>query len=328
MNEQTTRVLNWKRSPYDGRDLKSTRHLSAPITLPEEFQITPEIPIYDQKNAGSCVGHGCCEAFRYETAQLLNNYNLDFSRLFVYWNARSLDGSTEEDAGTYIRSGFKAMNKWGLCSESVWPYDDTLSSVVKRPSESAYEDGLNNITVKYATVNQTEQEIKQTLLSGAAIVFGFNVYTSFFGSWSETTGIMPLPKSSDYLQGGHCVIVVGYSNNKKAFLCQNSWGDWGKGAIKGKVGYFWMPYSFLLNSKECDDFWCIQEVKIKGEVVPPTPSTINWVEVSNILFKTSKELYAVKKPTILRLGQALGLQMDEKKNFAYNYNIVKTKLGL
>lgn len=319
------RKLNWKPSPPDSRDFKSTRHLTAPIELPSEFELNYKIPTYNQFNAGSCVGNGCSSGFRYEAKELTGNFDFEPSRLFVYWNARDIDGSTQEDAGTYIRSGFKAMNKTGLCLEKFHPYHDDLASVIKKPSPDAYENGLKNVTVKYATVNQNEYDLKATLVSGAVIVFGFTVYDSFFGSWANSTGIMPLPKENEGIQGGHCVILTGYSDSKKCFKCQNSWGeDWG---VDG--GYFWMPYSFLLNPNEADDFWCIEEIKMEGtEPNPPKPSEIDWSVVSGILFKTSKELYAVRKPTILRLGLALGLPVDSKKNFSFNYNLVKEKLGL
>ena len=126
--------------------------------------------------------------------------------------------------------------------------------------------------------------------------------------------------------GGHAVAIIGFSDSKKAFLIQNSWSeDWGKN------GRFWLPYSFALNPNEADDFWCIEEVKVdNGSVpVPPTPSNLDWKTVGNVLFKTSKELYAVKKSTLLRLGTALNVDgLDAKKTFAYNFNIIKTYLNL
>lgn len=317
----STRVLNWQRQPKDERDLRSVRHLSAPVSLPANYELDKQIPVYDQLNIGSCTANSACSCFRFETAQVQGDFRFEPSRLFQYYNSRLLEGWEAEDSGAYIRDAFKAMNKYGLALEKTWPYKTEDFAV--KPPLVAYTEGIENATVKYAAVGQNETEIKQTLLSGAAISFGFNVYDSFFGSWDKTTGVMPVPKKSESLQGGHAVTIVGYDDSKKCFLIQNSWGtDWG---LNGK---FWMPYSFLLNAKECDDFWCIQEVVIGDNTVPPTPSTVDWETAAAILFKTPRELYAVKKPTILRLGQALGLPVDEKKNFTYNYNIVKNKLGL
>lgn len=325
--------LNWKRGPKDERDFKSLRHLAAPVNLPSEFELDRQIPVQDQGNIGSCTAHSSALCFRYEVAQLKNNFDFEPSRLFQYYNTRKLQGWESSDSGGYIRDSFKAMNKWGLCKESIWPYKDTLQALVKEPSNECYDDGLKNVAVKYASIPQSETLIKQTLVSGAAISFGFNVYQSFYGSWSETTGMMPIPKRGEELLGGHAVAIIGFSDSKKAFLIQNSWGDWGKGALKSenRAGLFWMPYSFLLNPNEADDFWCIEEVKVdEGNVpVPPTPSTLDWKTAVNVLFKTSKELYAVKKPTLIRIGTALNVDgLDEKKSFSYNFNLIKTFLNL
>lgn len=327
MSENQIRILNWKKGPEDIRDFKSVRHLSAPLSLPSEFELDRQIPIYDQGAIGSCVSNSACACFKYEVAQLTDKFEFEPSRLFEYYNARKLQGWEGEDSGAYIRDGFKALNKWGLAKESVWPYKDTLQALIKEPTANVYEDGLKALAVKYAAVPQNEQRIKETLISGAAVSFGFNVYDSFFGSWANASGIMPIPKKNEGLQGGHAVTIVGWSDSKKCFLIQNSWGtSWGSN------GKFWMPYSFLLNANECDDFWCIEEIKMEGSdpiiPIPPKPSEIDWIVVSKILFKTSNELYAVKKPTILRLGEALGLPVDSKKKFAYNFNLVKEKLGL
>lgn len=324
MSETQNRILNWKKGPEDSRDFKSVRHLSAPVQLPSEFELDRQIPVYDQGAIGSCVSNSACACFRYEVAQMTDKFDFEPSRLFEYYNARKLQGWENEDSGAFIRDGFKSLNKFGLAKESLWPYKDTLEALIKQPTANVYEDGLKSVAVKYASVEQNEQRIKETLISGAAVSFGFNVYDSFFGSWSNSTGVMPIPKKTESLQGGHAISCIGFSDSRKCFLIQNSWGlNWG---IKGK---FWMPYSFALNPAECDDFWCIEEVKIEGSVPnPPKPSEIDWIVASNILFKTSKELYAVKKPTILRLGEALGLPVDSKKKFAYNFELVKNKLGL
>lgn len=321
-----TRVLNWKKGPKDSRDFKSLRHLTAPPTLPESFELDRQIPIYDQLDLGSCTANSGCACYRFESAQVLGNFNFDPSRLFLYYNTRVLEGSVNEDAGAYIRDVFKALNKWGLAKESFFPYK--TQDFAKKPTEAAYTDGLTNLVIAYAAVQQSESVIKQTLLSGAAVSFGFTVYNSFMsGNWDSLTGIMPIPKKTEQVLGGHAVTIIGWSDSKKAFLIQNSWGTgWGQN------GKFWMPYSFLLNSNECDDFWCIETIQIKGEPVDPNPPTppiqIDWLSVAKILFKTSNELWAVKKPTIVRLGVALGLPCTEKMSFRKNYDLVKAKLGL
>jgi len=327
LSEVNGKILNWKKGPEDSRDFKSVRHLAAPVSLPAVFELPLQIPIYDQEDIGSCVANSACACYRFESAQIMGNFDFNPSRLFEYYNARKLQGWEKEDSGAYIRDGFKAMNKWGLAKEDLWPY--RTSDFAKEPNSQVYSDGLNNVIVKYAAVQQSETVIKQTLLSGAAVSFGFNVYSSFmYGSWtSNDPAIMPIPKKNEQMLGGHAVTIIGYDDSKKSFLIQNSWGTgW------GNDGKFWMPYSFLLNSTECDDFWAIESIKSTDPVNPvnPTPvSDIDWKAVSAVLFKTDKELWALKKPSLLRLGTALGVSgLNEKKSFKFNYEIIKKFLGL
>jgi hypothetical protein len=54
------------------------------------------------------------------------------SRLFVYSMARSImddDGSghgqIDKDQGTFIRLCFDTLSRFGICDETIWPYDVT-----------------------------------------------------------------------------------------------------------------------------------------------------------------------------------------------------------
>jgi C1A family cysteine protease len=40
------------------------------------------------------------------------------------------------------------------------------------------------------------------------------------------------------------------------FIVRNSWGSG-----QGDLGYFWMPYSYLLDPNLADSFWVINAVK-------------------------------------------------------------------
>ena len=51
------------------------------------------------------------------------------------------------------------------------------------------------------------------------------------------------------LQGGHCIVIVGYDDAKSLFLCANSWGTgW------GDKGFCYIPYAYLTNSSLARDF--------------------------------------------------------------------------
>lgn len=58
---------------------------------------------------------------------------------------------------------------------------------------------------------------------------------------------------------------------------------------------------------------------------PPTQSR-TFLDTCKLLFKNDKELYAVKKETLLRIGSELKLPVDGKKSFKFNYDVVAPKI--
>lgn len=247
-------INGWIKQEVDNRDYISVRHtLMSAAPLPTEFKLPITLPIMDQKSIGSCVANSGCLCYLYEAKQKSLKSRMNPSRLFLYYNARAMRGWELEDSGAIIRDAFKSLNKEGVCTESLWKYD--IRKFAKKPPKSAYKNGLTHTTVRYAAVPQTIDALKRTLISGACVSFGFDVYESFIsGNWANTTGIMPLPKSGEGIIGGHAVTLYAYSDLTQTFTIQNSWGtDWGKG------GYFQMPYSFI-TSDACSDFWCIESI--------------------------------------------------------------------
>jgi len=54
------------------------------------------------------------------------------------------------------------------------------------------------------------------------VVFGFNVYSSFYNI--NRTGIMTDPNNKrERLLGGHAVCIVGYRDIDSRFIVRNSW---------------------------------------------------------------------------------------------------------
>jgi C1A family cysteine protease len=110
--------------------------------------------------------------------------------------------------------------------------------------------------------------MKSVLAAQYLIEFGFQVYDYFMSADMAAKGLLPVPASSEQLQGGHAVALVGYDDSKVitaadgaaskgAFLVRNSWGaNW------GLSGYFWMAYDYVANTTLCSDFWVIQSAPI------------------------------------------------------------------
>lgn len=254
MVSQKMEGYGWKPSLPSPLDVKFTIAKSKP--LPSEVDLrkvfAPEA--YDQKKIGSCTGQTSAFLYQYAAKQA-GLPDIMPSRLFIYWNERFIEGSTGMDAGAEIKSGLKAMNKFGVCSEDVWLYDDKLASVIQKPSEEAFAAAKGKVIHNYATVDNTIiAALKQCLAHGFPIAFGFTVYESFEGNEIAVNGTMSMPDfSKESVVGGHAVTMVGYNNNLRVFIVRNSWGSsWGDN------GYFYMPFEYATSNNFARDFWMLR----------------------------------------------------------------------
>jgi C1A family cysteine protease len=183
----------------------------------------------------------------------LNQNSFVPSRLFIYYCERVMEGSVDQDAGAEIRDGIKAVATTGAPPETDWPYD--ISKFTDKPPQKAYDDAKQDLVTSYLSVPQDLDSLRGCLAEGYPIVFGFTVYESFEGDAVASTGVVPMPGVSEQVLGGHCVVAVGYDDDKQQFIVRNSWGTgW------GDQGYCYMPYKYLSDQNLASDFWTIRSV--------------------------------------------------------------------
>lgn len=249
------RTYGWKKDKVDPRDK---------IFVPKSFKRINQNPmidlrnkcpsVYDQGQLGSCTANAIAAAYEYDEINQKEPNVFTPSRLFIYYNERSMEGTIDEDSGAMIRDGIKSINSVGVCHEDLWVYDISKFNVT--PPDECYKDAENHKCVKYQRVIQTVYNMKATLIQGLPFVFGFTVYESFESEDVAKTGIMTMPTSNEKQLGGHAVMAVGYDDSKQAFIVRNSWGTgWGDN------GYFYMPYDYISNSELASDFWVVQVVR-------------------------------------------------------------------
>lgn len=243
----------WIRDRSDIRD-----HCYVPVNekkIDRVLTLRDNMPkVLDQGQLGSCTANGICNTIVFAEMKEGIDDGKPRSRLFVYYNERNIEGNVDEDSGAQIRDGIKSVNKLGACFEDTWPYD--ITQFTEKPSEAAYNEAKQHKTVKYERVKQDIDHIKDVLVSGYPIVFGFVVFDSIRLPSVNKTGIIPMPKSDSTQIGGHCVILTGYDDNKRLFQIMNSWGEeW------GDKGYGYLSYDYVLNSNLASDFWKITLVK-------------------------------------------------------------------
>jgi C1A family cysteine protease len=257
--------FGWRPDLPDQRD-----HLYS-IVHPVQVQLPPKLslrdkfkfPVFDQGELGSCVANACCAQHMF-----VHKGETMMSRLDLYWSARYLEGTIDEDSGVMIRDGVKALQKFGVCTEKTWPY--LVRKFAVDPPHNADIEALKYRITSYSRLSSL-QDFQNCLANGYPFVFGFSVYSNIDAATTEKYGILTMPDKTMQLYGGHAVIAIGYDtdfhNNpifKKSgmsaksvpsfmFECRNSWSaDW------GDAGHFWIPADYLNDRNLSDDFWTIK----------------------------------------------------------------------
>lgn len=233
------RALGCIPDKFDPRDLLYRAPI-APANLPKSAVLDKsKQPVLDQGQLGACVAHGTCGAVLFRQPDFM------LSRLWLYYNARKLEGTTHEDAGCEIRDAVKVLVSKGAPPETDWPYD--ISKFAKRPPAKATNDAKKEVILKYERI-ATPQDARACIASGSPYIVGFTLFESFESDEVAKTGMVPMPKEGERIIGGHCVLGFGYDETHDEYL--NSWSDqWGNG------GYFKVLHAYV--EQYASDMWAI-----------------------------------------------------------------------
>jgi C1A family cysteine protease len=243
------RIYNLKKQKEDNRDYiyKPTLTLTPNSHFLNDAIIT-SCPILDQSNLGSCLSNAVYAQF-----YILSKSNITLSRLHLYMISRAIDQySLTEDSGATIRGCMKAISKYGISNEKIWPY--IISNFNKLPPLLSFTNTYKLNGYTYTFIKQDLKSIKEVIASFNPIVIGIAVYSSFESTNATNYGIIPMPNTSkEQLLGGHAVLLIGYDDKTKVFKFQNSWGNkW------GDKGYGYLPYDYVLNNNLAFDLCTIK----------------------------------------------------------------------
>lgn len=242
----------WTPDLPDARDHVYSAPIMSLGPLPPVVDLREKCPdVYDQGQLGSCTANAIGGAVQFD--RMKQRLKPDFvpSRLFIYYNERTIENSVASDNGAQLRDGIKSVATIGVCGEDVWPYD--IAKFAEAPPKKAFKQGLKTKAASYCRVARSLSQMKGCLASGFPFVFGFAVYDSFESQQVADTGILPMRTGDEKMLGGHAVLAVGYREEEQRFIVRNSWG-----AKWGQAGYFTMPYAYLLDENLSDDFWTIR----------------------------------------------------------------------
>jgi C1A family cysteine protease len=246
--------------------------------------------VYSQGQLGSCSANAVAGLFECDEIKQGLKHPFTPSRLFIYYNERLIQGTTNQDSGARVSVSVKAVVDYGVCPEHEWPYD--IAKFKDTPPDECYQTAQKHVCMKHRKIKQTLQQMIQCLASGLPyprseeakplcfakqrglpyprseeakplcfakqrglpFIFGINLYTSFDDVKND--GIVPMPDlSKEVIIGGHVMMCAGYDFVNKWFIVRNSWGvEW------GDKGYCYIPEDYMLNNDMTSDYWTIQRI--------------------------------------------------------------------
>lgn len=212
-------------------------------------------PVEDQRPFAASSAHACIGLLEYFERRA-HGRQIQPSRLFVYKNTRRLLRWTG-DSGAPLRATLKAIRRFGLPPESLWPYGDDYFD--REPDAFAYSFGQEASAISYVRIDARNVPGPAVLESACALLAGGFCFVLGFplSGPGDLSPMISYPTLLDSSQGGHAVLAVGYDDrlrirsDKGALLVRNSWGaDW------GDAGYGWLPYSFVREGLAAD-LWTV-----------------------------------------------------------------------
>jgi hypothetical protein len=224
--------------------------------LPSKVDLRDHLTEVEMQVGNSCVANAFAGAYEYLAKRTLGEAS-DVSRLYIYYNARYLDSSQDQDCGSMMYNAIEGLKEYGACSEELWPNDKTM--ILYEPDQSAYDHGANFKIVDAEYIELNIDLWKNTLAEGYPIAFCLNTFQSFDDA-NKNKGRVPMPRKSDNVRethGWHAMLCVGYSDPDKMFIIRNSWGkNW------GDKGYCYIPYDYVIhNEYNGNDSWIIKSVE-------------------------------------------------------------------
>lgn len=238
-SQPTYNKFNLRPDTFSEKDLHHPGFLA-----PTQTKIQIKMPhVQDQGHLGSCTSFAASYMFRHDEPG-----NVHPSHLYLYYNERMVDNDVNVDAGSTIRNSIYCMYKYGMCQESLWPYD--INRFTEHPPQECYNKAKYKRGFKYLRLENTLDNLRGCLEQYGPFICGVQVFESFENA---PNGDVPMPESHDRFMGGHAICICGYDDETQRFTFINSWGTgW------GKEGYGTLPYKYLTGNT-AHDFWVIEK---------------------------------------------------------------------
>ena len=262
----TRKSLGWKKPNTEQRIRALLRahpeageSILAGITPAPSSDLLPYTCELDQKNLGACTANGIAQGV-YIAEGVAGITAAVLARLWLYWEERALEGTTDQDVGANIGDGYRILAGKGIPPETACPYD--VAKFAQDPGPEVDREAFDSrgkIDVNYHPISSTGSalltDIEKALTAKMAVVFGSLVSEAFCSQ--QPSGTI-MPGTNDVVAGGHCRAIIGHDRANRRFKVKNSWGDDWSDPTAGP-GCSWDSYDWATDPKwGYSDIWIVQ----------------------------------------------------------------------
>jgi len=215
----------------------------------------PTVPVGNQGQEGSCVAFAAGYLGSTYVLKANKNYLVEVRSPEYLFNSTSISGDCKS---SNMATALNFLKYKGICGWSRMPYSYQNGCSVK-PNAHQLAYGLYGRLTNWKTIEKSVANIKIVINSGLPLIVGMNLYQSFYDQTLKTPYIYK-SKSGNF-KGGHAFAIVGYDDNKQAFICQNSWGAWNH-----DKGFFYIAYNLItaLPNSDIGLYWMHPQLNISG----------------------------------------------------------------
>jgi len=211
--------------------------------------------VKDQRYCGSCVAFGVCATVEGTLQVRRNDPNLnpDFSEAHLFYclgrnhgrtcgNVIGNPPSQEPNGGWWPGGALDEFERTGVADEACFPYASPASPSDPTLPCTVCEDWSGRVTtIASWTVLSAADQMKAWISGGhGPLVAAFTVYqdfTNYFQNNHDPAAIYRKSGNPGGLLGGHCISVVGYSDDDQCWICKNSWSSFWAASGFFKIGY-------------------------------------------------------------------------------------------
>lgn len=222
---------------------KNLQNLVIPQNLPTSFDLSNFLPeVGNQGRLSSCTAW----ATTYYGRSLLYNYSENNSRVqgvqlspsFIYNQI-----TKGQCKGTSIPQSLQLLVDQGASELEIFPYQSTGCNLQPNAVHRANASNFKMNDFKFLSGENLVAEVKTLITMGNPVVVAMGLDPEF-GKKDELglSAYRPHQVKKDKIFGAHAMLVVGYSDQYKAFKLVNSWGEgW------GDQGFVWVDYEAFEN---------------------------------------------------------------------------------